>query len=103
MSSGQREGSLEAPARNVCIVATSNRRHLVPESMAENRQARVDAEGELHLGEVLEEKLALADRFGLRLGFFNFDQTTYLEIVSHYLAQAGQPLLDDLTAEAVIQ
>ncbi len=89
------EGSLEAPAGNICIVATSNRRHLVPETMAENREARVDAEGELHLGEALEEKLALADRFGLRLGFFNFDQTTYLEIVSHYLAQAGFPTLDD--------
>ncbi len=91
------EGSLEAPAGNVCIVATSNRRHLVPETMAENRQARVDAEGELHLGEALEEKLALADRFGLRLGFYNFDQTTYLEIVSHYLAQAGIESLDDET------
>ncbi len=91
------EGSLEAPASNVCIVATSNRRHLVPESMAENREARVDAEGELHLGEALEEKLALVDRFGLRLGFYNFDQTTYLEIVSHYLAQAGIDELDEAT------
>ncbi|MDH4017535.1 MAG: ATP-binding protein, partial [Actinomycetota bacterium] len=91
------EGSLEAPASNVCIVATSNRRHLVPESMAENREARVDAEGELHLGEALEEKLALVDRFGLRLGFYNFDQTTYLEIVSHYLAQAGFDELDEAT------
>jgi len=89
------EGSLEAPADNVCIVATSNRRHLVPESMAENRGARVDAEGELHLGEALEEKLALVDRFGLRLGFYNFDQSTYLEIVSHYLARAGLPALDE--------
>lgn len=91
------EGSLEAPARNVCIVATSNRRHLVPEHMSENRAARVDAEGELHLGEALEEKLALVDRFGLRLGFYNFDQSTYLEIVTHYLARAGIPALDEAT------
>ena len=90
------EGSLEAPAENVCIVATSNRRHLVPESMAENRAARVDAEGELHLGEALEEKLALVDRFGLRLGFYNFDQNTYLEIVSHYVDQAGLPTVDGI-------
>jgi hypothetical protein len=97
------EGSLEAPPGNVCIVATSNRRHLVPETMAENREARVDAEGELHLGEALEEKLALVDRFGLRLGFYDFDQTTYLEIVSHYLAQAGQPDLDEETRRGALR
>jgi predicted AAA+ superfamily ATPase len=89
------EGGLTRRPANTCIVATSNRRHLVPESMAENRMARVDEEGELHLGEALEEKLALADRFGLVLGFYSFDQPTYLEIVAHYLARAGIPELDD--------
>jgi len=89
------EGSLEAPPQNVRIIATSNRRHLVPETMAENRQARVDSEGELHLGEALEEKLALADRFGLVLGFYAFDQATYLSIVEHYLGQAGISPLDE--------
>ncbi len=83
------EGSLEATPANVCIIATSNRRHLVPETMAENRAAYVDADGELHHGEALEEKLALSDRFGLALGFYNFDQPTYLAIVAHYLEQAG--------------
>jgi hypothetical protein len=89
------DGSLAAPPRGVCIVATSNRRSLVPQTMAENRAARVDEDGELHLGEALEEKLALADRFGLVLGFYSFDQSTYLEIVTHYLAQAGIDTLDD--------
>ncbi len=88
------DGSLEARPDNVCLVATSNRRHLVPESMAENREAGLDAQGELHLGEALEEKLALADRFGLVLGFYNFDQTTYLAIVEHYLARAGVAQFD---------
>lgn len=88
------DGSLEARPDNVCLVATSNRRHLVPESMAENREAGLDAQGELHLGEALEEKLALADRFGLVLGFYNFDQATYLAIVEHYLARAGVAQFD---------
>ena len=83
------EGRLEAPPENVCLIATSNRRHLLPETMADNREARVDAAGELHLGEALEEKLALSDRFGLTLGFFGFDQETYLAIVRHYAADAG--------------
>jgi hypothetical protein len=83
------EGSLVAPPGNVRIVATSNRRHLVPESAADNRAARLDEEGELHLGEALEEKLALADRFGLVLGFYGFDQATYLAIVDRYAAKSG--------------
>ncbi len=95
------EGSLDAPPGNVCIVATSNRRHLLPESMADNRKARLDGDNELHLGEALEERLALSDRFGLVIGFYSFDQATYLEIVEHYLKQAGLELDDGLRAEAL--
>lgn len=83
------EGGLEAPPENVCIIATSNRRHLLPETMSDNRKAWLDDEGELHLGEALEERLALSDRFGLVIGFYNFDQPTYLAIVANYLRQAG--------------
>ena len=96
------EGSLEEPPPNVCLVATSNRRHLLPESMDENREARVDSSGELHLGEALNEKLALSDRFGLVLGFHGFDQETYLSIVSRYLEQAGVDLgLEEVREEAL--
>jgi len=83
------EGSLVAPPGNVRIVATSNRRHLLPESAAENRAAHLDDAGELHLGEALEEKLAVSDRFGLVLGFYGFDQATYLAIVDRYARKAG--------------
>jgi len=88
------EGSLDGPPENVRIIATSNRRHLLPESMADNRAARVDDRGELHLGEALDEKLALSDRFGLKLGFYPFDQDTYLAIVRHYVDSAGVDLRD---------
>lgn len=97
------DGSLEARPDHVCIVATSNRRHLLPESMAENRDGRLDEEGELHLGEALEEKLALADRFGLVLGFFGFDQPAYLAIVSHYLDRAGMGEMDDILREEALR
>jgi predicted AAA+ superfamily ATPase len=73
----------------VRIVATSNRRHLLPETLADNRAARLDERGELHLGEALDEKLALSDRFGLALGFYGFDQETYLAIVAHWARRAG--------------
>jgi predicted AAA+ superfamily ATPase len=96
------DGSLAGPTENVCLVVTSNRRHLVSQSMADNRQARLDADNELHLGEVLEEKLALADRFGLALGFYCFDQPTYLEIVAHYLSkELPEVSLQDVREDAL--
>ena len=83
------EGGLEPPPANVRILATSNRRHLIPERRSENQAVRVDEDGELHVGEALEEKLSLSDRFGLVLGFFGFDQPTYLEIVERLARRAG--------------
>lgn len=83
------EGSLVAPPENVRIYATSNRRHLLPESMADNRAAILDDAGELHMGEAVEEKLALSDRFGLVLGFYGFDQRTYLAIVERHARKLG--------------
>jgi predicted AAA+ superfamily ATPase len=83
------EGSLVAPPANVRIVATSNRRHLLPQSVADNREARIDEHGDLHMGETVDEKLALSDRFGLVLGFYAFDQKTFLAIVDHYARKSG--------------
>jgi hypothetical protein len=83
------EGSLVAPPSNVRIIATSNRRHLLPEKMSDVAGAHIDDRGELRLGETIDEKLALSDRFGLALGFFSFDQKTYLAIVEHHAKQAG--------------
>ena len=97
------EGSLAAPPRNVRIYATSNRRHLLPQSMAENRAARLDEHGELHLGEALEEKLALSDRFGLVLGFYGFDQLTYLAIVERAADRAGVRAPRDVLQAAALR
>jgi len=96
------EGSLLSPPANVRIIATSNRRHLLPESAADNLAARLDEAGDLHMGEVVDEKLALSDRFGLVLGFYGFDQATYLSIVDRYAAQAEIPTpRADLHAQAL--
>lgn len=97
------EGGIEARPPRVCVVATSNRRHLLPETMAENREARLDASGELHLGEALEEKLALADRFGLVLGFYPCDQDTYLAIVARWLEKDGGAPLDERARENALR
>ena len=83
------DGRLVALPENCRVVATSNRRQLLAQTLGDNRGASLDASGELHVGESLDEKLALADRFGLSLGFYPFDQPTYLRIVDHYAQRAG--------------
>ena len=81
------DGSIAAGAANLLIYATSNRRHLIPESMRENLDARYDEEGDLHPAETAEEKISLSERFGLWLSFRSFRQDDYLEIVAHWLAR----------------
>ncbi len=78
------DGSISAPPENLLIYATSNRRHLLPEFQTENQQARVIDE-ELHLGDALEEKISLSERFGIRLRFRPFSQDDYLSVVDHWL------------------
>ena len=77
------EGSIELPPDNVLVYATSNRRHLVPESMQDNL-ASTHAQGEVHYSDAIEEKISLSDRFGLRLSFYSINQQQYLAIVDNY-------------------
>lgn len=74
------EGSLELPPENVRLYATSNRRHLLPEYHRDNAQSQV-IDGELHHGDAVEEKISLADRFGLCLSFYPISQQQYYEII----------------------
>lgn len=74
------EGSLELPPENVRVYASSNRRHLMPEFMADNQQSQVRG-GELHPAEAIEEQVSLADRFGLQLSFYPFPKDVYLQAV----------------------
>ncbi len=79
------EGSIELPPENVLVYATSNRRHLVAEPQSDNRDVELHG-GELHFGDAVEERLSLADRFGLWLSFYPNSQTQYLAIVDHLFA-----------------
>ncbi len=79
------EGSVFTAAENMLIYATSNRRHLMPESMSDNLAATHTAGGEVHPGEAVEEALSLSDRFGVWLSFYPFPQDDYLVIVRHWL------------------
>jgi predicted AAA+ superfamily ATPase len=83
------DGSVSATASNVLIYATSNRRHLLPEYMKENLSYTHTDDGEVHPGEVVEEKISLSERFGLWVSFYPFSQNEYLSIVAQWLSSFG--------------
>ena len=85
------DGSVSAASDNLLIYATSNRRHLLPETMKDNLGARHGEDGELHPGEAVEEKISLSERFGLWVSFYPFSQDEYLSVVWQWLSFYGVP------------
>ena len=85
------DGSVSQSSDNVLIYATSNRRHLLPEYMKENLSYQHLDNGEVHPGEVVEEKISLSERFGLWVSFYPFSQDEYLAIVAQWLRSFGVP------------
>jgi len=83
------DGSIAAASPNVLIYATSNRRHLLPEYMTDNETYTRSDAGEIHPGEVVEEKISLSERFGLWVSFYPFSQDEYLTIVGQWLSSFG--------------
>lgn len=76
------EGSLESKPKNVLIYATSNRRHLVKEYFHERQGLQSgNYSEEIHASDSIQEKLSLADRFGITVVFSAPSQDEYLEIV----------------------
>lgn len=83
------DGSVSQASDNLLIYATSNRRHLLPEYMKENLSYQHTDDGEVHPGEVVEEKISLSERFGLWISFYPFSQPEYLAIVAQWLRGHG--------------
>lgn len=84
------EGSLEHRPDNVLIYATSNRRHLIGERFSDREGLRsAGSPDEVHAGDTVQEKLSLADRFGVTVIFPAPDQDRYLKIVEGIAARRG--------------
>jgi uncharacterized protein len=78
------DGGASARPGNVRLYVTSNRRHIVKRDMAEQDAA-------INPRDAADDALALADRFGLSLGFHVADQPTYLAMVGGYAAAYNLP------------
>lgn len=91
------DGGVAGRPAGVVVYATSNRRHLV------SRDPRENAPDDLFWRDTAEERLALADRFGLHLGFHPADQDTYLTMVRAYAVRLGlQTEPAELDAQALL-
>ncbi len=77
------DGGVQARPDHVRLIVTSNRRHLVPRRLAENEGDAINPR------DVADDHLALADRFGLRLGFHPCDQDAYLAMCAAYARHHG--------------
>ena len=82
------DGGAEPRPANIRLAVTANRRHLQPRDIAEQESA-------INPRDAADDHLALADRFGLSLGFHNVDQGNYLAIVSSYTDTHGLPFDPD--------
>ena len=78
------DGGSSARPAHVRLYVTSNRRHIVPRDMAEQESA-------INVRDVIDDRMALADRFGLSLGFHVCDQDTYVAMVRAYAGAHNLP------------
>ncbi|MCX8026826.1 MAG: ATP-binding protein [Thermodesulfovibrionales bacterium] len=91
------DGGLQEIPENLLFYATSNRRHLIPTRFSDRDTDFVMP------SDNLEEKLSLSDRFGLRLGFYRFDEDAYLKIVDMYARQRNVSLEKETLHRLAIQ
>jgi predicted AAA+ superfamily ATPase len=96
------DGSIATASENVLVYATSNRRHLMPEFMQDNRDTRHIGE-EIHPSEAVEEKISLSERFGLWVSFYPFDQDQYLDAVHQWLTYFGVTEMAPPVCEAALR
>ncbi|MBP6030721.1 MAG: ATP-binding protein [Sphingobium sp.] len=78
------DGGASARPANVRLYVTANRRHIVPRNLSEQ-------DDPINVRDVVDDKMALSDRFGLSLGFHVMDQDTYLAIVAGYARHFDLP------------
>lgn len=85
------EGGLELRPDNVLIYATSNRRHLVRETVSD----RSDYDEDMHRSDTMAEKLSLSQRFGVQIYFGSPAKKEYDRIVTELAAREGIAMSED--------
>ena len=75
------EGSVGGRSKNIAVYATSNRRHLIKETLS-------DREGDdIHHGDTMQELMSLSARFGLTITFSRPDKDRFVYILEDLARQ----------------
>ena len=91
------EGGVEARPANCRLAVTSNRRAILARQA--NEQETDSGDSALNRRDAVDDKLALADRFGLTIGFHPCGKVAYVEMVAAY----AEPLGLDFTEEEALE
>ena len=81
------EGGVETKPDNILIYATSNRRHLIRETWRD--RSDVEQDGDIHRSDTMEEKLSLANRFGVTIGYYKPSRQEFYDIVMGLAKRSG--------------
>ena len=81
------EGGVETRPDNILTYATSNRRHLIKETWSDRNDMEFD--NGIHRSDTVEEKLSLANRFGLSICYSKPSQKEYFYIVEELAKKNG--------------
>ncbi len=92
------EGGVETKPDNILIYATSNRRHLIKETWKDRRD--VEQDGDIHRSDTMEEKLSLANRFGVTIGYYKPSRQEYYEIVTELAKKHNVQVNEELLKHA---
>lgn len=93
------EGGVETKPDNILIYATSNRRHLIKETWKDRND--MEHNEEIHRSDTVEEKLSLANRFGVTIYYGKPTKNEYNAMVITLARKAGITMSDEiLCAEA---
>ena len=91
------DGGIEAQPCNTLIYVTTNRRNIIKETWSDRGET-----AEVHHGDGMQERLSLADRFGLTITFTSPDHEAYLKIVRGLAKQEHLSIGEhELTEEAI--
>lgn len=98
------EGSLESRPSNIIVYATTNRRHLIRERFSDRTGLATGNENdEIHAADTIQEKLSLADRFGITITFTAPDQEEYLKIVEELAKKRGIAVEREILRKKAVQ
>lgn len=87
------EGGVETKPENILIYATSNRRHLIREVWKDRSDMETDTD--VHRSDTMEEKLSLANRFGVTINFSKPSRREYYHIVIELARKNGIHMPED--------